>query len=197
MSAFIQTIFIIVCILLILIVLLQKGRGGGLGAAFGDGAGSAFGTRTGDVLTWITVVLTGVFLLVAIGLGPLVRPELGQMEMPIFNPDQWLETKLDEDSISVGLSLSDKNQGGTIRYQLDDHPNGRVTKYSKVYDKDKIIVRDGWTLKARVFRSGADPSEIKTVTYSKAEVEARLKKAASDDDKNKPKDADKATTEKP
>lgn len=59
---------ILICGLLILIVLLQKGRGGGLSAAFGGGggAGSAFGTKTGDVFTWITVVLAGLFMLVSV-----------------------------------------------------------------------------------------------------------------------------------
>ncbi len=52
-----------VCILLIVIILLQKGRGGGLSAALGGGAsGSAFGSKTGDVFTWITVTLAGLYL---------------------------------------------------------------------------------------------------------------------------------------
>lgn len=59
--------FVLVCILLILVILLQKGRGGGLSGAFGGGGGgySAFGAKTGDVFTWITVVLTGLFILIA------------------------------------------------------------------------------------------------------------------------------------
>ncbi len=52
-----------VCLLLIVIILLQKGRGGGLSAALGGGAsGSAFGSKTGDVFTWITVTLAGLYL---------------------------------------------------------------------------------------------------------------------------------------
>jgi len=59
-------IFGIVCVLLIIIVLLQKGRGGGLvGALGGAGGQSAFGSKTGDVFTWITVVFVGVFLVMA------------------------------------------------------------------------------------------------------------------------------------
>ena len=49
-------LFIILCTLLILIVLLQKGRGDGLASAFGGAGGqSAFGSKTGDMLTWVTV----------------------------------------------------------------------------------------------------------------------------------------------
>ncbi len=56
-----------VCLFLIIVVLLQRGRGGGLASAFGGGGGgsSAFGAKTGDVFTWITVVMAGVFILLA------------------------------------------------------------------------------------------------------------------------------------
>ena len=59
-------LFVTVCLLLILVVLLQKGRGGGLSGAFGGGGGqSAFGAKTGDVFTWITVGLTFAFIVMA------------------------------------------------------------------------------------------------------------------------------------
>ena len=66
------TLFIIVCLFLILLVLIQKGRGGGLSSAFGGGGGNtAFGSKTGDVLTWATSIVFGVFLLLAIALSLL------------------------------------------------------------------------------------------------------------------------------
>ena len=62
-------IFLILAVFLILLVLIQKGRGGGLSAAFGGvGGNTAFGAKTGDVLTWATSIIFGVFLLLAIGL---------------------------------------------------------------------------------------------------------------------------------
>src|SRR3954464_12546381 len=71
MIAFLDTIdvlFIIVAIFLMLLVLIQKGRGGGLASAFGGGAGghTAFGSKTGDVLTWATAIIFGVFLVLAV-----------------------------------------------------------------------------------------------------------------------------------
>lgn len=51
------------CILLILVILIQRGRGGGLAGAFGGGGSSAFGAKTGDVFTGITVAFACVFFL--------------------------------------------------------------------------------------------------------------------------------------
>ena len=68
------TLFIIVSIFLILIVLIQKGRGGGLASAFGGGGGNtAFGSKTGDVLTWATSIIFGIFLVLAVILNLMTR----------------------------------------------------------------------------------------------------------------------------
>ena len=63
------TLFVFVCLFLILLVLIQKGRGGGLAGAFGGAGGNtAFGAKTGDVLTWATSIVFGIFVLLAITL---------------------------------------------------------------------------------------------------------------------------------
>ncbi|MBA3312585.1 MAG: preprotein translocase subunit SecG [Planctomycetota bacterium] len=54
------------CFLLIFIILLQRGRGGGLAGAFGGAGGqSALGTKAGDVFTKITVGLAIFWVLLA------------------------------------------------------------------------------------------------------------------------------------
>src|SRR3954469_17717415 len=69
------TLFILVSLLLILLILIHKGRGGGLASAFGGGGGNtAFGSKTGDVLTWATSIIFGVFLLLAVILNLMTRP---------------------------------------------------------------------------------------------------------------------------
>jgi preprotein translocase subunit SecG len=68
------SLFIFVCLVMMLLVLIQKGRGGGLASAFGGGGGNtAFGSKTGDVLTWATSIVFGVFLLLAIVLNIMTR----------------------------------------------------------------------------------------------------------------------------
>ncbi len=53
-------------LLLMVVILLQRGRGGGLAGAFGGmGGQSAFGTKAGDVFTRITVVLAVIWIALA------------------------------------------------------------------------------------------------------------------------------------
>lgn len=64
--------FLLVCLFMILLILIQKGRGGGLASAFGgQGGNTAFGSKTGDVLTWVTSIVFGLFLLLAVALNLL------------------------------------------------------------------------------------------------------------------------------
>lgn len=63
----VSVLFCICSVGLILIVLIQKGKGGGLSGALGGlGAGGVLGTKTGDFLTWVTITLAGLFLLLAV-----------------------------------------------------------------------------------------------------------------------------------
>jgi preprotein translocase subunit SecG len=83
----VSVVWLITALALILIILVQKSKGGGLGAAFGGGAGSRLGTNTGDFLTWVTIGLVTVFLLLAILMVKFYKPtsseDLGQpMTMP-------------------------------------------------------------------------------------------------------------------
>jgi preprotein translocase subunit SecG len=59
-------LFAIASVFLIFIVLLQRGRGGGLAGAFGaTGGQSAFGTKAGDVFTRITIGVAVVWVALA------------------------------------------------------------------------------------------------------------------------------------
>jgi preprotein translocase subunit SecG len=57
-------------VLLISVILLQRGRGGGLAGAFGGSGGqSAFGTKAGDVFTRITIGIAIVWVTLAVVTG--------------------------------------------------------------------------------------------------------------------------------
>ncbi len=75
----VAVLFVLVSLVLILVILLQKGRGGGLTAAFGGGMGGGLlGSKTGDFLTWVTIVLVAVFLTLAVLMGRFYRPSVGE-----------------------------------------------------------------------------------------------------------------------
>src|SRR5829696_3032291 len=77
-------LFVFVCLFLILLILIQKGRGGGLASAFGGAGGNtAFGSKTGDVLTWATSVVFGIFLLLAVALNLLANARQEQADQVI------------------------------------------------------------------------------------------------------------------
>jgi preprotein translocase subunit SecG len=57
--------------------LVQKGKGGGLSGAFGGAMASGIlGSKTGDFLTWVTIVLAGVFLFLAVIMAKFYRQEV-------------------------------------------------------------------------------------------------------------------------
>ena len=71
----VAVIFFICAVALILTVLIQKGRGGGLSGAFGGAMASGIlGSKTGDFLTWVTIVLVGLFLTLAVVMAKFYRP---------------------------------------------------------------------------------------------------------------------------
>ncbi len=85
--------FVLVCLFMMLVILIQKPRGGGLSGAFGGAGGSAqaaFGAKTGDVLTWFTVVCFTAFLLLAIGLTWSITP-VDVTQTPSILPDRSQE----------------------------------------------------------------------------------------------------------
>ena len=73
----VAVLFALTCIALILIILVQKGKGGGLSSAFGGGmSGGVLGAKTGDFLTWVTISLVAVFLLLAVVMAKFYKPSV-------------------------------------------------------------------------------------------------------------------------
>jgi len=161
-------VFIVICLLLVVVVLLQKGRGGGLGAAFGGGGGGAFGARTGDVFTWVTVVLTGVFLLLAVGTSLLFQKETGKVLAPVFLP---ASRPIDKETT---VTITCATEGATIRWTLD---GSDPTDKSDVYE-GRLKVHPDMTVKARAFRPGWTISEVVTAEYPRIKAPATVSATA-------------------
>jgi len=156
MATFLATLFVIVCVLLIIMVLLQKGRGGGLSGAFGGMGSSAFGTRTGDVFTWVTIILTAVFLLLAIITTIVYRPEPSTVSTPTFSPKPKAISK------PMRVAIQCQTSKATVYYSLD---GSEPTRESLEYDGTTVPVRPGVVLKARAFLSGWKDSKTAVGDY--------------------------------
>ena len=88
----VAVVFVISAAALVLVVLIQKGRGGGLSGAFGGGMASGIlGSKTGDFLTWVTIVLVGLFLTLAVVMAKFYKPEVsdfGEGQGPSVQQEQ-------------------------------------------------------------------------------------------------------------
>jgi preprotein translocase subunit SecG len=65
------TVYVLVCLTLVLVVLMQQGKGGSMASAFGGGTSqAAFGARSGaTVLSRATAVCAVIFIIGALYLG--------------------------------------------------------------------------------------------------------------------------------
>lgn len=65
MITFLYVLYVMVCVFLVLVVLLQAGRGG-MGTAFGGGSQTVFGgSGAGNFLTRLTVISAALFMLLS------------------------------------------------------------------------------------------------------------------------------------
>ena len=80
MSVVLVVLHVFVCVFLIAVVLLQRGRGAEIGAVFGGGASSTvFGSRgAGNFLTKLTTVSAVLFMLTSLGLSYLWTHEASE-----------------------------------------------------------------------------------------------------------------------
>ena len=86
MAGFLQSLLFVFMVLLslflILIILLQRGKGGGLVGAFGGmGGNSAFGAKTGDVFMKITVVAAIIWFVACLGGRFILNMESGSSSL--------------------------------------------------------------------------------------------------------------------
>lgn len=74
-AAMLNLVLLLSSSFLILVVLIQRGKGGGLAGAFGGpGGSSAFGSRAGDAFTRFTMWTAGFWLVVIMLLITRVQP---------------------------------------------------------------------------------------------------------------------------
>ena len=92
-------LFVIVCLLLVGIILMQSSKTGGMGAGIAGNAAlnTAFGGQGADkLLVKITTVLATLFMLLSIVLNVLSTPDESDLSIPTKSVMQGSEEKLQE-----------------------------------------------------------------------------------------------------
>ena len=82
----VAVLFVTCAVILVLVILIQKGKGGGLSGAISGGAvGGILGTQTKGPMTWITIFLACVFLMLAIVMAKFYKPTVSESgpEQPV------------------------------------------------------------------------------------------------------------------
>jgi len=99
MSLFLTVVHVLVCLFLIVVVLLQRGKGADIGAVFGAGSGATlFGSRgAGNFLTRLTTGAAVVFMLTSLSLAYFAQerstlledeaPAAGEPTSPFAEPE--------------------------------------------------------------------------------------------------------------
>jgi len=125
------SLLVFICFFLILVILLQKGRGGGFSGAFGGAGGSStFGAKTGDVFTWITVVVAGVFVGLTVWSNfvfdesPRPKPAADAVQaMPLEIPLEDLEGAQPIQPMKMELGVVDPNTGEKSTILVPSQPS--------------------------------------------------------------------------
>ncbi len=101
MLTFLTVVHVLVCIFLILVVLLQAGKGGGMGIAFGGGGSqTVFGSSgAGNFLTRLTSITAAIFLITSLGLAHLSSQQ-DSRRLQRLAERQQVEKKADEDRVT-------------------------------------------------------------------------------------------------
>ena len=69
LQTFISIIHVFVCLILMFVVLLQQGKGGGMGSAFGGASAQVFGgSGAGNILTRATAICAAIFMITSVSL---------------------------------------------------------------------------------------------------------------------------------
>ena len=126
MNILLGFLLVLTSLFLIMIVLVQRGRGGGLAGALGGAGGqSAFGAKAGDVFTRITIGAAAVWILLCVlavkmvgsgsdplDLGGANTPPTGEMQSD-FKPETKTDSGAGAEKPATGTSATGTPASGT------------------------------------------------------------------------------------
>ena len=87
LTGFVMVLFVILCVLLIIIILMQSDKSSGMGL-LGGSSQSTFGSSTADVITKITAVMVGIFLVGSLGISALESRKAKALDKSIHSTEK-------------------------------------------------------------------------------------------------------------
>jgi preprotein translocase subunit SecG len=104
-------LFLILSVLLVILILLQSDKSAGMGI-LGGSSQSTFGSSTADIITKITGVMVGLFMLGSLGLAVLESYRVGSIEKE-FSSSELDRTQLVKDKDKVETKKADNTVNKT------------------------------------------------------------------------------------
>jgi preprotein translocase subunit SecG len=116
LSTFVNIIHVFVCLVLMFVVLLQQGKGGGMGSAFGGASAQVFGgSGAGNILTRATAICAGIFMLTSVTLAYLSSAKDSGLRAKIAQEDQKAKERGQKrDKAPVAPTPSASASGGSM-----------------------------------------------------------------------------------
>jgi preprotein translocase subunit SecG len=167
---------VIVCVFLITVVLLQQGKGGGMGVAFGGGSsGSVFGARgAGSFLGRLTAIVATVFMLNSVVLAYMSSSSRG-----LFEDRRQRQTQRDDANRAALGSDASISLDGDAAEEQEEEAEGDAAPI--VESDGAAATTDGSAAPDEAAQAEAegDDSEAAEAEASEAEAEAEEAPSAS------------------
>ena len=140
MTTFLSIVYVVVCLFLILVVLLQSGKGGGLGSAFGGGgAGQQIfgGAGAGNLLTRLTAFFAFLFMVLSAVLAYLSSSGEQALDRAVREQGaaQTAEAEPGEDA-DEGV-VSEPNQTNQVATETTSEPSEAVGEDAEATPLDR------------------------------------------------------------
>ena len=131
MNIFLLIVHILVAILLVIIILIQRGRGGGLVESF-SGMESMFGTKTSQFLTRTTAILATLFLFTSISLALLAARQTRSLIDEEAIEEEAVEVRIgEEEELQKEAVEEEAVEEGIIEEEIEDiQPSGQLKQPS-------------------------------------------------------------------
>ncbi|HSO39258.1 MAG TPA: preprotein translocase subunit SecG [Labilithrix sp.] len=115
LSTFVNIVHVFVCLVLMFVVLLQQGKGGGMGSAFGGASAQVFGgSGAGNILTRATAICAGVFMLTSVTLAYLSSAKDSGLRAKIAQEEQKLKARGEKRDKAAATPASASASGGSM-----------------------------------------------------------------------------------